>query len=148
MSRARTPRPARTSSAASWARRHSLSRWSGGGAGVSVEVDLYEAVDRDPDAFLLDLSRRLAGHEDLIDLDYKCVGSRRNILFLEVSGVDEAAATRTRHSEVTRIALSVLGIDSLADHGSDRLDFVELGRSAIREALAASYEAGREAGAG
>jgi hypothetical protein len=110
-----------------------------------VEVGLYEMVDRDPDAFLLDLSRRLAVHEDLIDLDYPCVGSRGNTLFLEVSGVDEVAATRTRESEVARVARSVLGIESLADQGSDSLDFVELGKSAIREALAVAYEAGKAA---
>ena len=65
-----------------------------------------------------------------------------------MSGVDETCATRTRESEVARVALSVLGIDSLAEQGTDSLDFVELGKSAICEALAVVYEAEKAAGAG
>src|SRR3954452_12882365 len=89
-----------------------------------VEVALYELVDQDPDFFLLLLSRRLVGHEELADLDYKCVGSRGNTLFLEVSGIDESASIRTRESEVIRIAAEVLRVESLAEQGSDRADFV------------------------
>jgi hypothetical protein len=43
-----------------------------------------------------------------------------------------------------RIAADLLGIETLEVRGSDGLDFHEVGVAAVREALAAAYEAGRE----
>ncbi|MBK9387387.1 MAG: hypothetical protein IPN34_21440 [Planctomycetes bacterium] len=46
---------------------------------------------------------------------------------------------------IERIAKEVLWIETLDSRGRDRLDFHELGVGAIRAALEAAYEAGKQA---
>ena len=48
-------------------------------------------------------------------------------------------------AELAAIARRVLRIPTLADRGSDRLDFHEVGVHSVREALRLAYQAGRKA---
>jgi hypothetical protein len=50
-----------------------------------------------------------------------------------------------RNATIERIAKEILWLETLDSRGRDRLDFHELSVGAIRAALEAAYEAGREA---
>ncbi|MBK9387287.1 MAG: hypothetical protein IPN34_20925 [Planctomycetes bacterium] len=50
-----------------------------------------------------------------------------------------------RNATVERIAKEILWLETLDSRGRDRLDFHELSVGAIRAALEAAFEAGREA---
>ena len=47
---------------------------------------------------------------------------------------------------LTTIANATLGVETLTPQGSDRLDFHEVSVEALRDALAAAYNAGIEQG--
>lgn len=61
----------------------------------------------------------------------------------EIAAAGEAIAARDPEHVIAKIAEDDLGIDTLEPVGSDRLDFVELGKVQIADALRAAYETGR-----
>jgi hypothetical protein len=108
-----------------------------------VAVELAELIELNPDTLASRFSERLVGHDRLVDLDYHVVGHVRDTIHLEVSGVEEPEQGDATDEVLRQIAASVLEIETLEVRGSDSLDFHEVNVAAVREALAAAYEAGR-----
>jgi Family of unknown function (DUF6900) len=104
-----------------------------------VQFELCELIDLDSDAIHEQMSRRLVGHDRLVDLDYAVVGHVRDTLYVEVSGDEEPMPGDL----LGRIAAEILGIETLDSRVSDDLDFHELGVRSIKRALEAAFEAGQ-----
>ena len=88
------------------------------------------------------MSRRLVGHDRLVDLDYSVVGHFRDTLYIEVCG-DEQPETVVAEDLLGRIAAEVLRIETLDARASDDLDFHQLGVRTLKRALEAAFEAGQ-----
>jgi hypothetical protein len=108
-----------------------------------IQVELSELIDMDFDSLGELFSRRLLGHDRLVDLDYHIAGHVRDMIYLEVSGVEEPEHVGATEDLLNQIAADILHIETLKTRGNDRLDFHDLSVMSIREALAAAYEAGR-----
>jgi hypothetical protein len=108
-----------------------------------VQFQLSELIDLDAEAIHEHMSRRLVGHDRLVDLHHKVVGHAENTIFIEVSGVEEPEQEEVPEGILRRIAADVLGIEILDARGSDDLDFHELGVRSIKRALESAFEAGR-----
>jgi hypothetical protein len=89
------------------------------------------------------MSRRLARHDRLVDLDHKVVGHVENSLDIEVNGYEEPEPTVVPEGILERIAADILGIETLDARASDDLGHPQVGVRSIRRALEAAYEAGR-----
>jgi len=120
-----------------------------GGRKVGViRAELTELIDLDPETLHERFSRRLVGHDRLVDLAYRVAGCVGDTIHLEVSGIEESATDGAPEEVLAQIAADVLDIETLETRGSDRLDFHDLSVMVIKEALAAAYEAGRLASGG
>jgi len=108
-----------------------------------VQFELSELIDLDSDAIYEQMSRRLVGHDRLVDLDYSVVGHVRDTLYIEVSGDEEPMPESALDDLLGRIAAEVLGIGNLDARASDDLDFHQLGVRSIKRALEAAFEAGQ-----
>ena len=113
-----------------------------------IQAELTELIDLDPETLHERFSRRLVGHDRLVDLAYRVAGHVGDTIHLEVSGVEEPATDGAPQEILAQIAADMLDIETLETRGSDRLDFHDLSVAAIREALATAYEAGRLAPGG
>jgi hypothetical protein len=111
-----------------------------------VQFELCELIDLDSDAIHEQMSRRLVGHDRLVDLDYTVVGHGRDTLYVEVSGDEEPMSEPSPEDLLERPAAEVLGIETLDVRASDDLDFHELGVRSIKRALETAFEAGRLCG--
>jgi hypothetical protein len=107
-----------------------------------VRFELCELIELDSDAIHEQMSRRLVGHDRLVDLNYGVVGHVHDTLYIEVSG-DEEPETAAPEDLLGRIAAEVLGIETLDERASDELDFHQLGVRSIKRAMEAAFEAGR-----
>jgi hypothetical protein len=87
-----------------------------------VQFKLSELIDLDSDAIREEMSRRLVGHDRLVDLDYSVVGHVRDTLYVEVSGDEEPMPGSAPEDLLGRIAAEVLGIEAgqLSVRGEDR----------------------------
>jgi hypothetical protein len=108
-----------------------------------VQIQLFELIDLESESVLAQMSRRLVGHDRLVDLDYTVVGHVEDTIFIEVSGDEEPEATVVPEDLLRRIAADILGIESLDARASDDLDFHEVGVRTIKRALESAFEASR-----